>query len=237
MKKILLLFLLLASSFIHSQISTDRPDQTEASTVLPKNILQIESGFSFDEKKIINNLFRFGLSKSVEIRLNTNYIFMDSPDGKNISSPQFGDIEIGAKIQIYKSIENLTTVAFLSHLSIPTASDYYTSDGYGTLNRILISHDLSKTLSLGYNLGYNKVYGSSGAFVYTLAIAKSIGYWGIYAELFGENSRKESPNSYDLGLTYLLKENIQFDISLAKGFNNKTDYFALGLSWNYNLTK
>ena len=53
----------------------------------------------------------------------------------------------------------------------------------------------------------------------------------------GENSKKESPNSYDLGLTYILKENIQFDVSLGKGFNNKMDYFALGVSWNYDLNK
>jgi hypothetical protein len=92
-------------------------------------------------------------------------------------------------------------------------------------------------LSIGYNLGYNKVYGAPDTFIYTLALAKSIGSWGVYAELFGENSKKESPNSYDLGLTYLIKENIQFDVSLGKGFNNKMDYFALGVSWNYDLNK
>ena len=241
MKKIVLL-ILLASPYIYGQISTDRPDQTEASIVLPKNILQIESGFSFEEKNTFNNLFRFGISKSLELRLNTNYIFSDSPDSKNIPSSQFRDIELGAKIQIFRSEENSTTVAFLSHLSIPTASKYYTNDGWGTLNRILITHDLSQTLSIGYNLGYNKVYGSPGLLIYTLALAKSFGPWGVYAELFGEHSNKESKNNYnmdnyDLGLTYLLKENIQFDVSFGRGFNNETDYFALGLSWNYDLAK
>ena len=236
MKKIVLLILLI-SSIINGQIITDRPDQTEASIVLPKNILQIESGFSVDQTNTFNNLFRFGLSESVEIRLNTNYIFMDSKEGVNIPSPKFGDIELGTKIQLFSSEKHTTTVAFLSHISIPTASKYYTNDGWGTLNRILISHDLSQTLSIGYNLGYNKVYGAPGTFIYTLALAKSIGSWGVYAELFGENSKKESPNSYDLGLTYILKENIQFDVSLGKGFNNKMDYFALGVSWNYDLNK
>ena len=236
MKKIVLLILLI-SSIINGQIITDRPDQTEASIVLPKNILQIESGFSVDQTNTFNNLFRFGLSESVEIRLNTNYIFMDSKEGVNIPSPKFGDIELGTKIQLFSSEKHTTTVAFLSHISIPTASKYYTNDGWGTLNRILISHDLSQTLSIGYNLGYNKVYGAPGTFIYTLALAKSIGSWGVYAELFGENSKKESPNSYDLGLTYLIKENIQFDVSLGKGFNNKMDYFALGVSWNYDLNK
>jgi hypothetical protein len=236
MKKIVLLILLI-SSIINGQIITDRPDQTEASIVLPKNILQIESGFSVDQTNTFNNLFRFGLSESVEIRLNTNYIFMDSKEGVNIPSPKFGDIELGTKIQLFSSEIHTTTVAFLSHISIPTASKYYTNDGWGTLNRILIAHDLSQTLSIGYNLGYNKVYGAPDTFIYTLALAKSIGSWGVYAELFGENSKKESPNSYDLGLTYLIKENIQFDVSLGKGFNNKMDYFALGVSWNYDLNK
>ncbi|MDB4601293.1 transporter [Flavobacteriaceae bacterium] len=236
MKKIVLLILLI-SSIINGQIITDRPDQTEASIVLPKNILQIESGFSVDQTNTFNNLFRFGLSESVEIRLNTNYIFMDSKEGVNIPSPKFSDIELGTKIQLFSSEKHTTTVAFLSHISIPTASKYYTNDGWGTLNRILISHDLSQTLSIGYNLGYNKVYGAPDTFIYTLALAKSIGSWGVYAELFGENSKKESPNSYDLGLTYLIKENIQFDVSLGKGFNNKMDYFALGVSWNYDLNK
>jgi len=236
MKKIVLLILLI-SSIINGQIITDRPDQTEASIVLPKNILQIESGFSVDQTNTFNNLFRFGLSESVEIRLNTNYIFMDSKEGVNIPSPKFGDIELGTKIQLFSSEKHTTTVAFLSHISIPTASKYYTNDGWGTLNRILISYDLSQTLSIGYNLGYNKVYGAPDTFIYTLALAKSIGSWGVYAELFGENSKKESPNSYDLGLTYLIKENIQFDVSLGKGFNNKMDYFALGVSWNYDLNK
>ena len=236
MKKIVLLTLLI-SSIINGQIITDRPDQTEASVVLPKNILQIESGFSVDQTNTFNNLFRFGLSESVEIRLNTNYIFMDSKEGVNIPSPKFGDIELGTKIQLFSSEKHTTTVAFLSHISIPTASKYYTNDGWGTLNRILISHDLSQTLSIGYNLGYNKVFRAPGTFIYTLALAKSIGSWGVYAELFGENSKKESPNSYDLGLTYLIMENIQFDVSLGKGFNNKMDYFALGVSWNYDLNK
>ena len=126
MKKIVLLILLI-SSIINGQIITDRPDQTEASIVLPKNILQIESGFSVDQTNTFNNLFRFGLSESVEIRLNTNYIFMDSKEGVNIPSPKFGDIELGTKIQLFSSEKHTTTVAFLSHISIPTASKYYTN--------------------------------------------------------------------------------------------------------------
>ena len=237
MNKNILLILLLISSTVTAQISTDRPDQTEASVVLPKNLLQIESGFVFQDEEVFNTLFRYGISEKVEFRLNTNFMLLDSPDGLNIPSPRFGDIEIGMKIQIFKSAESSTIVAFLSHLSLPTASKYYTNDGYGTLNRFLISHDFSETFSVGYNLGYNKVYGEKGAFVYTLAFAKSLNKWGVYAEIFGEKSKKNSQSNFDLGFTYLINKDFQLDISFGEGFNNDLSYFAVGASWNYDLLK
>lgn len=236
MKNYFLLLIFISFSG-YTQISTDRPDQTESSLVLSKNKLQIESGISFEDDKIINTLFRFGLSDRVEIRLNTNYIFKDSNDVKNTPSSNFGDIEIGTKIQLLDIIDINTKVAFLTHISLPSSSGYYSNHEYGTLNRILISHDLSQTLSIGYNLGYNKVSGVPGSIIYTLALAKSIGSWSIYAELFGENSKKESPNNFDIGLTYLIRDNIQSDVSFGKGFNNDFNYFAVGISWSYDLAK
>ena len=237
MKKNILLTLLLISFTANAQISTDRPDQTEASVVLPKNILQIESGFIFQDEEVFNTLFRYGISEKVEFRLNANYMLLDSPDGQNIPSPRFGDIEIGMKIQIFKLAGSSTTVAFLSHLSLPTASKYYTNDGYGTLNRFLISHDFSDTFSVGYNLGYNKIYGKQGAFIYTLAFAKSLNKWGVYAEVFGEKPKGNSKSNFDLGITYLINKDFQLDMSFGEGFNNDLSYFAVGASWNYDLLK
>ena len=237
MKIKIILSSLLISSFSWGQISTDRPDQTEASVVLPKNMLQIESGVIFQDEEVFNTLFRYGISEKFELRLNTNYLQLDSPDGLNIPSPRFGDIEIGAKIQIFKSLESSTSIAFLTHLSLPTASKYYTNGGYGTLNRFLISHDLSDTFSIGYNLGYNKIYGQKGLFVYTLALAKSINSWGVYAELYGEEAKGDSQFNFDAGLTYLIKDGFQLDISFGEGINNELSYFSLGASWNYNLKK
>ena len=65
MKIKILLSSLLISSLSWGQISTDRPDQTEASVVLPKNMLQIESGFTFQEEEVFNTLFRYGISEKL----------------------------------------------------------------------------------------------------------------------------------------------------------------------------
>ena len=46
MNRLLILILtLFISDYAFAQISTDRPDQTESSLVLPKGTIQIESGF------------------------------------------------------------------------------------------------------------------------------------------------------------------------------------------------
>ena len=98
--------LILVFFFIHTvswgQIITDRPDQTESSVTLPINILQVESGYSFQEEEVFNTLFRYGISNSIELRLNTNLLFLDRyNNGLRLDSPKFGDLELGAKIQIF----------------------------------------------------------------------------------------------------------------------------------------
>ncbi len=232
--------LILVFFFIHTiswgQIITDRPDQTESSVTLPINILQVESGYSFQEEEVFNTLFRYGISNSIELRLNTNLLFLDRyNNGLWLDSPKFGDLELGAKIQIFNFEERHTTIAFLTHLSIPTASKYYSNNEYGTLNRLLVSHDLSKTFSIGYNIGYNKIYREEGVFIYTLAIAKSINKWGFYAEIFGEQENNSFQSNFDAGITYLIKNNLQFDLSFGEGLNNDLSYFSIGISWNNNL--
>ena len=217
------------------QIITDRPDQTESSATLPINILQVESGYSLQDEEVFNTLFRYGISSSIELRLNTNLLFLDGYNGLSLDSPEFGDLELGAKIQILNLDEKHTTIAFLTHLSIPTASKYYSNNGYGTLNRLLVAHDLSKNFSIGYNVGYNKIYREKGVFIYTLSIAKSINKLGFYVEVFGEQEGNRIQSNFDSGITYLIKNNLQFDLSFGEGLNNSLSYFSIGLSWNNNL--
>ena len=71
-------FILFNSSFVFSQITTDRPDQTESAVVISKGQIQIESGISiYESESNINTLFRFGLIEGIEIRLNSNYLIND----------------------------------------------------------------------------------------------------------------------------------------------------------------
>ena len=230
---------LILSFTIFSQISTDRPDQTEGTFVLDKGIAQIESGWTFDsDSGSLNTLLRLGSFKGVELRLNTNLIsarsfdLIDNPPGTKLSN-----LEIGAKFNLLNKISSSTKVSLLTHLSLGVG-DY---NNEGILIRLLFSHDLSESVQVAYNLGYNKYFennsesSSHGIFIYSLVLSKSFGPVGTFIEIFGENGSNQTQSNWDLGLTYLIKDNLQADISYGKGINNQLSYLSVGAAWNFSL--
>jgi len=125
-------------------------------------------------------------------------------------------------------------IAFLSHLVIPTSSFELTDNKVGTVNKLSISHALGQRVGLGYNVGYNYFGINKGIFTYSLALGVGItDKLSIYIEPYGNVilSGKYLSN-FDTGLTYLLKDNLQLDISYGFGMNYTMNYIALGVSWN-----
>jgi len=230
---LILLFTISNLTILNSQIVTDRPDQTEASIVLPSNNIQIETGLAVEKSQsIVNTLFRMGLVKGIEIRLNSNYIINDELSFLKKSS--FGDFEVGTKIQILDNESLNTKIAFLTHLSIPTAQEVFSNNKYGLLSRVLISHELNTNSQIGYNIGYNKYKSFEGELIYTLAYSKSLGDFGVFFEIFGDKSKINSNINFDSGLTYLIDNQKQIDISIGKGLNNDLFYLSAGFSLNIN---
>ena len=210
-----------------AQISTDRPDQTEGTHVLKNGNFQIESGWTFNsDGGSLNNLLRIGTFKGIELRFSTNLI----SDHKDMTGlfPSLDNLEFGAKFKILDKKETLTKISFLSHLSVSTE---YSDNSGGLLNRVLVSHELSESFELAYNLGYTKYFEQdNGLVVYSLVVAKSFGNLGAFVEIFGE-----SYSSWDLGITYLIKDNLQADISYGQGINNELSYLSIGAAWNFSL--
>ena len=223
---ILILFSLTFSNNF-GQISTDRPDQTEGTHVLRNGDFQIESGWTFNsEGGSLNNLLRIGTFKGIELRFSTNLI--SGHEDMTGLFPSLDNLEFGAKFKILDKKETLTKISFLSHLSLSTE---YSDNSGGLLNRILVSHELSESFELAYNLGYSKYFEQdNGLLVYSLVIAKSFGNLGAFVEIFGD-----SYSNWDLGITYLIKDNLQADISYGQGINNELSYLSIGAAWNFNL--
>lgn len=224
------------------QLVTDRPDQTESSVTVPLRSFQIESGLlightydnNISERQLLipTTLLRYGLTKSIEIRIVDQLEhFKDLNNNGNFG---ISDLEIGAKVQVLKKENINTEMAFLSHLIIPTGTNGFSNDKFGIVNKIAVSHSLNELLGLGYNLGYNYFGYGKGDLIYSVALGIGITEkTGFYVETFGEITGFKDPvSNFDSGLTYLIKQNLQLDLSFGLGLNQKMNYFSIGCSWN-----
>jgi hypothetical protein len=254
MKLLLTIFSVISTNIMLGQngsgieIVTDRPDQTESARIVNFGRLQIESGLilewlgSGQERErhlgIPQTLFRMGVSNFVELRgsISADGVFNRYGDGwKNKYG--IGDAEIGAKVQLFKKEGSHTEVAFISHILMPSGSKGISLGEWGTINKLAVSHELTNSLNIGYNIGYDWFSKSGGEFIYSAALGLALSdRLGAYAEIYGSviNTNVLQINA-NAGMTYLLKENIQLDVSAGSGLNNKMFYISAGISYNIPL--
>ena len=228
-KFLIFIFLIFQSSTIYSQIITDRPSQTGSPFLIEPGYIQVESGVSVEDiQSNINSLVRIGILNGVELRINTNYIINDEISFQKKSS--FSDFELGSKFKILDNDQINTNISFLTYLSIPTAPEVFSNNEYGFLNKLLVSHNVTSDSQVGYNIGYNKFTNNDGLYVYSLLYGKTLGSFSIFFELFGNSNLDTSNFNFDSGLTYLIDNDKQLDLSIGKGLNNNLFFVSLGFS-------
>lgn len=256
MKRYLLfVFAILITQFVISQdelppISTDRPDQTEGATTVPKKTFQIESGFIFgwdkndgiktQELGYNGTLLRYGIVNNFEARLGGGYAGFDVKDELTEQTSNISGmlpIYVGFKWTMLEGDGPIPTLGFLSHVDIPATGgkDFQETD---VLQNFLLagSWQLSKVFSLGFNFGGRMNWKQSDFTTkYTAALGFSIVKWmGGFVELYGFLPAGEfSDHRFDAGLVFPVRNNLQFDISGGMGISkNSPDGFAsVGFSW------
>ena len=243
-KKIILSFIILLSlPSLGQGLITDRPDQTESSSTVPTGSLQIESGIfmgysifeGISTRQFIapTTLFRYGITKGIELRLVNQFeCFKNKNTSEKING--MNDIELGVKFQLLDKEEVNTQIAFLSHVIIPIGSEKLTNTHLGMVNKLAISHELTERVGIGYNVGYNYWGIGKGDFTYSVAFGISISEnLGYFIETYGEMVEfKDHFSNLDTGFTYLLNDHFQLDISAGTGVTHNMRYLAMGFSWN-----
>lgn len=224
----------------YGTITTDRPDQTESSSTVPKKVLQIETGAFYEElnkvKSITYNttLLRYGLLNNLELRLGFNNTAVKL--NANTLANGFSPLLLGVKIAVTEEKGALPEIAFIGHINLPFfASNDFETKSTGTDFRFSLSHTLTKKSSLGYNLGMawdGDI--TTASYVYTIAYGYSFtDKLGTYIELYGDLPENSSFNhKWDVGLIYLISDNIQFDISGGTGItkNSQDLFLSAGIS-------
>lgn len=238
----------------YGELITDRPDQTESSAVLPKGFLQVETGAFFEtvkadgietESKTFNTtLLRYGLLENLELRLGFDFMEQTrSIYGKKLAdvSSGFSPLLFGAKVSITEENGILPEIGLLGHLSLPfSASKDYKPENTGVDFRFAFSHTLNDRSGISYNLG--AAWGNDtheASYVYTIAYDTGItDKLGVFIELYGDLPEKNKANHlWDMGFTYLIKDNIQFDISGGTGISRNIQDVMLSGGISFRLPK
>lgn len=248
-----LVFLPLFAQQERPELITDRPDATEAPSVVVRGALQIESGAlftSFEDDVLQTNtttynttLLRFGLLENLELRLGWN--FVEQRNKLSTAQEEFiqsglSPLLLGMKVNITQEKGWLPTIGLIGHLFLPfTASDDFKPQNTSVDFRFAFDHTLSDSSSIAYNLGAQWEADTPGAaYIYTLAYGYSLtDSFGLYAELYGDMPENNSANHYwDAGLTYLVLPNLQLDATVGTSITEGQDVLV-SAGFSYRIFK
>lgn len=248
-----LVFLPIFAQQERPELITDRPDATEAPSVVVRGALQIESGAlftSFEDDVLQTNtttynttLLRFGLLENLELRLGWDFVEQRnklSTAQEEVTQSGLSPLLLGMKVNITQEKGWLPTIGLIGHLFLPfTASDDFKPQNTSVDFRFAFDHTLSDSSSIAYNLGAQWEADSPGAaYIYTLAYGYSLtDSFGLYAELYGDMPENKSANHYwDAGLTYLVLPNLQLDATVGTSITEGQD-ILVSAGFSYRIFK
>ncbi|QZT36595.1 transporter [Halosquirtibacter xylanolyticus] len=255
MKKTILLLWCLFGTLLYNNaqdINTDRPDVTESYYTVPRNSLQIETGYMFEKStdfKEINHtynttLLRYGLVDNLELRFNIAYMHSKGIEGNPMSNYGWGDMQVGLKFYVLDQDKFLPYLSLLFHYVIPTGDNHFSPDASEPIVKILGGWEFDNGSSISFNAGAiwtagndNVEYSASVAYGQPI-IKETLSAFIEYFDYTSHNSDKMH-HYMDLGVTYLLKENLQLDLSVGtnlKGFR-KGYFISAGASYLISFSK
>ena len=241
-----------SESLYDEPLATDRPDFTEASSVVGRGVLQLETGYTYfndDEDGISTRthslpetLFRYGISDNVELRLVWNYFWEETSElGSSVRRDGADDMFLGAKFALTSQEGLRPETALIVHMTAPTGGAAFTNQHCEVRTNFLYGWDLPNDTSIAGSFGYGTATDSPGVNAaldrynvfhasvthgrpLTESVNMYIEYFGLY---FDELSEGRPENYVDAGLTYLATNNVQFDVRIGFGLNQAAvDYFA-----------
>jgi len=248
---VILLLLTAYSSEAQDVVQSERLNLQATTSAIPKGSWQIESGFQYEgvSKGYYNQYYfqapkvqqRFGISKKIELRLALSNGNVFARNHGAISSNYYlSGMEapvFGSKIQILKQKKLVPQIAILTEVSLnPLASRLYRSNQINPNVQILLSHQLSENLLLGYNLGS---YWSNYLFyTYDFYLQKKWGTkWISNIEYKGHVSRLNETRTNKMStlfgsVGYFISPKVMGDVGLGRGVGNRPDFlFRTGLSF------
>jgi hypothetical protein len=239
-------------------IVTDRPDQTESAESVSGGHVQVEFGWRYASagEDVVSHtlpdaLFRVGLGSGLEARVGVGGLVVErTPEvgGGRAEESGFADASVGLKLELASGAGG--NLALLADVSVPLGEAGFTSDRWDPAILLLASRPLGDRVSVGANAGvaWSSVPGAPGAGARTVAalpysLALGVGLaerLGVFVEVFGGLGLSEGEpdtHSIDGGLTFLLGEAVQADVSVGLGLNDAAEDVFVGAGLAFRLPR
>jgi hypothetical protein len=233
----------------------DRPGEAETTSIVSQGAFQVEGGFRFerqtggddpdtDTTTVPELLLRIGILPIAELRLSAEgFVHEDRAGASNHSSGS--DLELGAKLRCFDQDGLRPATALLAVLTFPTGGRAVTSDGIDPGGRLLLNWGLGERFGLDANLlvaGPTQGVNDSRRVLElqpSLSLEASITQRsGVFIEYYStlKASGEEDEHSIDSGVTYLMSDDVQIDLSAGVGLNRAApDFFiGAGVAWRFS---
>lgn len=224
-------------------LETDRPDQTEAASVVPSKTIQLETGLYFLKDKSGNAtlhytayptaLVRFGILDWLELRAEGTYQRFVMEDEIRTKANGFGPLTIGTKVQLWKENGFRPQAAAMAMVDLPVGNKAFKPEDPQLGLRLMFKNSVSENTDLNYNLAYGWEDGEP-VMGYAVSIGRSLNdRVTVYGEVFGDKPNgAKAEHSFDTGLLFLISPTLQVDIAAGTALNSQApDYFiTTGLS-------
>ncbi len=228
---------------------TDRPDFTEASSVVGYRRLQIEGGYTYghdraggietEEHVLPELLLRYGLTDCLELRIGWvgHVSVTETVIATNVSTETRGGtgLDVGFKLQLTDQQGWTPEFAVICGVTAPIGDTEVDTDRVGASVVSAYSWELTDCLSIGGNTGIFSAPSADAYFnLFTQSIALGIGLTdriGMYHEWimldFDDALGSPTQHFYNGGFTYLVTPNLQLDWRAGTGLNDASgDYFT-----------
>lgn len=228
---------------------TDRPDFTESSSTVGLDVIQLEMGYSFvyndddatgDETHTHTApeiLLRYGFLDSVELRVGWTYGWEETEVGGMHDATDGGsDLSIGLKIDLFEQCCWRPEQAVIVSTASDSGATHFSSNTFTAGVTYTYGWELANEWALGANTGFfTDREGADDFVVWLQSVAIGIPIndcWGFYAEYFGlyESHKAGAIDQHfmNVGLTYLVTNNLQFDVRVGMGLNADAEDFFTG---------
>ncbi|HEY3390660.1 MAG TPA: transporter [Prolixibacteraceae bacterium] len=240
-KNILFALIILICSYglsAQNVINTDRPDQSDGTHIVEKNLIQLETGLQFSKFDEATNgfdnatLIRFGVTRHFEVRLLNQYSVVN--DSNRTSG--FRPLTISFKNQLCAQKGLLPKITLVSYFRLPiTISPAFKGDHLGYTFTFAGRHDLTPKMKVYSNLGINRDQESTDiSYLATLEVNYNVtDRFSSFIEYFGNYAaHTSSSNGMDIGFIYAFKNNFAVDLAVGSpGMNLASNKFiSFGIS-------